>query len=154
MTMPTSHFGGGGGIFDIELPGHQRQSEDDALSETMEEDDEYISVKDGAISAPPPSSSYMCDISADGHMHIVLIMLIPLSDDPQVETIELGECLETVNPPNTRVGPEDFQLLKVLGKGGYGKVFQVRKTSGQDKGKIFAMKVLKKATIIRNQVCV
>ncbi|VDN22873.1 unnamed protein product [Gongylonema pulchrum] len=57
----------------------------------------------------------------------------------------------TVNPPNTRVGPENFQLLKVLGKGGYGKVFQVRKTSGQDKGRIFAMKVLKKATLIRNQ---
>jgi len=30
-------------------------------------------------------------------------------------------------------------------------VFQVRKTNGQDKGKIFAMKVLKKATIVRNQ---
>uniref|UniRef100_A0A914XMN3 non-specific serine/threonine protein kinase n=1 Tax=Plectus sambesii TaxID=2011161 RepID=A0A914XMN3_9BILA len=83
----------------------------------------------GEITAPPPSSSY--------------------ADDPTVEAIELGE--ETVNPPNVRVGPQDFQLLKVLGKGGYGKVFQVRKTSGQDSGKIFAMKVLKKATIVRNQ---
>ena len=32
-------------------------------------------------------------------------------------------------------------LLQVLGKGGYGKVFQVRKLTGDDKGKIFAMKV-------------
>lgn len=31
------------------------------------------------------------------------------------------------------------------------KVFQVRKISGKDNNKIFAMKVLKKATIIRNQ---
>ena len=29
----------------------------------------------------------------------------------------------------------------MLGKGGYGKVFQVRKLTGDDKGKIFAMKV-------------
>ena len=45
----------------------------------------------------------------------------------------------------------DFELRKVLGKGGYGKVFQVRKLTGDDKGKIYAMKVLKKATIVRNQ---
>lgn len=31
---------------------------------------------------------------------------------------------------------------------GYGKVFQVRKVSGKRKGEIFAMKVLKKATIV------
>ena len=37
--------------------------------------------------------------------------------------------------------PQDFELRKVLGKGGYGKVFKVRKLTGDDKGKIFAMKV-------------
>ena len=31
---------------------------------------------------------------------------------------------------------------------GYGKVFQVRKVTGKNKGEIFAMKVLKKATIV------
>lgn len=56
-----------------------------------------------------------------------------------------------INPPNTRVGPQDFQLLRVLGKGGYGKVLQVRKITGADKDRIFAMKVLKKASLIRNQ---
>lgn len=40
-----------------------------------------------------------------------------------------------------RAAPEDFELLKVIGKGGYGKVFQVRKITGNDKGTIFAMKV-------------
>ena len=57
----------------------------------------------------------------------------------------------TVNPGQEKVGPKDFELLKVLGKGGYGKVFQVRKVSGKDAGNVFAMKVLKKATIVRNQ---
>lgn len=39
----------------------------------------------------------------------------------------------------------------MLGKGGYGKVFQVRKITGPDAGSHFAMKVLKKASIVRNQ---
>ncbi|XP_050410277.1 ribosomal protein S6 kinase beta-1 isoform X1 [Patella vulgata] len=69
-------------------------------------------------------------------------------NDPDMETIELTE--QTVNPGQLKAGPHDFELLKVLGKGGYGKVFQVRKISGQDASKIFAMKVLKKATIARN----
>ncbi|XP_078065075.1 ribosomal protein S6 kinase alpha-5-like, partial [Mustelus asterias] len=44
---------------------------------------------------------------------------------------------------------ENFELLKVLGTGAYGKVFLVRKVSGHDMGKLFAMKVLKKASIIQ-----
>ena len=45
---------------------------------------------------------------------------------------------------------EDFDLLKVLGKGGFGKVMLVRKKGTND---IFAMKVLKKEAVIRrNQV--
>lgn len=36
-----------------------------------------------------------------------------------VESVQINE--ETVNPKE-KIGPEDFELLKVLGKGGYGKV--------------------------------
>lgn len=62
---------------------------------------------------------------------------------------ELNINENTVNP-GCKVGPIDFDLLKVLGKGGYGKVFQVKKRTGTDKHKLYAMKVLKKATIARN----
>ncbi|KAG8449054.1 hypothetical protein GDO86_015925 [Hymenochirus boettgeri] len=48
-----------------------------------------------------------------------------------------------------KVGIENFELLKVLGTGAYGKVFLVRKISGHNCGKLYAMKVLKKATIIQ-----
>nr|XP_033806925.1 ribosomal protein S6 kinase alpha-5 isoform X2 [Geotrypetes seraphini] len=48
-----------------------------------------------------------------------------------------------------KVGIENFELLKVLGTGAYGKVFLVRKISGHDSGKLYAMKVLKKATIVQ-----
>lgn len=40
--------------------------------------------------------------------------------DENIKTVEI--CEETVNPGQPKVRPHDFQLLKVLGKGGYGKV--------------------------------
>ena len=44
-------------------------------------------------------------------------------------------------PHEGKVGPEDFELLSVLGTGGYGKVFLVRKVCGADSGCLYAMKV-------------
>uniref|UniRef100_A0A8B9RBK6 Ribosomal protein S6 kinase B2 n=1 Tax=Astyanax mexicanus TaxID=7994 RepID=A0A8B9RBK6_ASTMX len=67
-----------------------------------------------------------------------------------LETEEVELTSEVVNRDSERVGPDCFELLTVLGKGGYGKVFQVRKVQGSQMGKIFAMKVLRKAKIVRN----
>lgn len=59
-----------------------------------------------------------------------------------------GEVLE-------KVGPGDFEIMRVIGKGAFGKVFQVRMQGkrggggGGDDG-IFAMKVMRKDTIIKN----
>ncbi|KAE9554313.1 hypothetical protein FO519_002484 [Halicephalobus sp. NKZ332] len=121
------------GIFEMEMEPSSNNGcdhhDDDPSTYMMDEDHEYENVAEGTITSAPPSSSFMAD--------------------PSVEAIELVE--ETVNPPNTRVGPQDFQLLRVLGKGGYGKVLQVRKLTGTDKDRVFAMKVLKKASLICNQ---
>jgi len=44
----------------------------------------------------------------------------------------------------------DFELLAVVGKGRWGKVMQVR---GKQTGQVYAMKVLRKETLIQsNQV--
>lgn len=43
--------------------------------------------------------------------------------------------------------PSHFELLKVLGEGSFGKVFLVRKITQPDAGTLYAMKVLKKATL-------
>nr|XP_012418222.1 PREDICTED: ribosomal protein S6 kinase alpha-2 isoform X2 [Odobenus rosmarus divergens] len=52
-----------------------------------------------------------------------------------------------------KADPSQFELLKVLGQGSYGKVFLVRKTKGSDAGQLYAMKVLKKATLkVRDRV--
>merc|ERR1711881_812926 len=45
-------------------------------------------------------------------------------------------------------GPEDFQILKLIGKGTFGQVFQVRK---KDTGRIYAMKVLTKKVIVQKK---
>jgi serine/threonine protein kinase len=46
------------------------------------------------------------------------------------------------------VGCGDFALLRLIGVGSFGKVFQVRK---RDTGKIYAMKVLRKARVVRSK---
>ncbi|XP_040574880.1 ribosomal protein S6 kinase beta-1 [Lepeophtheirus salmonis] len=74
-----------------------------------------------------------------------------LLNDPSVETLDLSEVSSYSSNGGKAAGTSDFELRRVLGKGGYGKVFQVCKVTGEDTGKIFAMKVLKKATIVRNQ---
>jgi len=61
-----------------------------------------------------------------------------------------GEKVQKESRPPVKVTADDFQLLKVIGKGSFGKVMQVKK---KDTGKIYAMKVLQKEAIInRNQV--
>lgn len=52
-----------------------------------------------------------------------------------------------------RADPTQFELLKVLGQGSFGKVFLVRKMVGPDAEQLYAMKVLKKATLkVRDRV--
>ncbi|XP_036140576.1 ribosomal protein S6 kinase alpha-5 isoform X1 [Monomorium pharaonis] len=50
-----------------------------------------------------------------------------------------------------KVDMTHFDLLKVLGTGAYGKVFLVRKRTGADAGRLYAMKVLKKASIVQKK---
>ncbi|XP_062864235.1 ribosomal protein S6 kinase beta-2-like [Trichomycterus rosablanca] len=71
-----------------------------------------------------------------------------VAETEPTETEEVELTSASVNRDSERIGPDCFELLTVLGKGGYGKVFQVRKVQGSQTGKIFAMKVLKKAKIV------
>jgi len=45
-------------------------------------------------------------------------------------------------------GPEDFQILRLIGKGTFGQVYQVRK---KDTKRIYAMKVLSKKVIVQKK---
>uniref|UniRef100_A0A665WYB4 non-specific serine/threonine protein kinase n=1 Tax=Echeneis naucrates TaxID=173247 RepID=A0A665WYB4_ECHNA len=58
-----------------------------------------------------------------------------------------------VKEGSEKADPRQFELRKVLGQGSFGKVFLVRKITGPDAGQLYAMKVLKKATLkVRDRV--
>jgi len=70
-------------------------------------------------------------------------------EEAEAEHVQSHQASSAPRAP-IKVTADDFQLLKVIGKGSFGKVMQVKK---KDTGKIYAMKVLQKEAIInRNQV--
>lgn len=68
------------------------------------------------------------------------------SEDIQMKEREI-ELKDVVKEGHEKADPSQFELLRVLGEGSFGKVFLVRKIVGKDAGTLYAMKVLKKATL-------
>lgn len=60
---------------------------------------------------------------------------------------ETEYAIETVEKAGEKVAAADFDLLRVLGQGSFGKVFLVRKSRGRDAASLYAMKVLRKACL-------
>ncbi|XP_033172169.1 ribosomal protein S6 kinase 2 beta [Drosophila mauritiana] len=67
--------------------------------------------------------------------------------EPLDETENEFELKEVIKEGHDKADPSQFELLRVLGEGSFGKVFLVRKIIGKDAGTLYAMKVLKKATL-------
>ena len=65
--------------------------------------------------------------------------------DVQQGTGKLEIGVEFVENQNSKLSIADFDLLKVVGKGSFGKVMQVRK---KDTNRIYALKTIRKAKII------
>uniref|UniRef100_A0A4W4FVC4 non-specific serine/threonine protein kinase n=1 Tax=Electrophorus electricus TaxID=8005 RepID=A0A4W4FVC4_ELEEL len=71
-------------------------------------------------------------------------------DDVPVKEISITHH---VKEGSEKADPRQFELRKVLGQGSFGKVFLVKKITGPDAGQLYAMKVLKKATLkVRDRV--
>lgn len=66
------------------------------------------------------------------------------SRDNSVHEIEVTVVTKEGHPI---ADPSHFMLLRVLGEGSFGKVFLVKKIMGPDSGNMYAMKVLRKATL-------
>uniref|UniRef100_A0A669BIL6 Ribosomal protein S6 kinase n=1 Tax=Oreochromis niloticus TaxID=8128 RepID=A0A669BIL6_ORENI len=76
--------------------------------------------------------------------------ILKMKDDSVLKEFDISHH---VKEGCEKADPSQFQLLKVLGQGSYGKVFLVRKIRGMDRGQLYAMKVLKKATLkVRDRV--
>ncbi|XP_010272148.1 PREDICTED: serine/threonine-protein kinase AtPK2/AtPK19-like isoform X2 [Nelumbo nucifera] len=72
------------------------------------------------------------------------------NEEEHVDAEKLKEKVEEEASLTNKMGPGDFQILGVIGQGAFGKVFQVRKKDNGGGGDgIFAMKVMKKDTIIK-----
>ncbi|CAD5206379.1 unnamed protein product [Bursaphelenchus okinawaensis] len=81
-------------------------------------------------------------------------------DDSGNGTLDTNSTVDTIKELDTEYEVKDFteegserpnasqfELLHILGQGSFGKVFLCRKTSGSNVGTLYAMKVLKKATL-------
>lgn len=63
-------------------------------------------------------------------------------DDNDIDMKEREfELKDVVKEGHDKADPSQFELLKVLGEGSFGKVFLVRKIVGKDAGALYAMKV-------------
>ncbi|KAF3160334.1 hypothetical protein TWF106_002733 [Orbilia oligospora] len=88
--------------------------------------------------APPKSKSSTLPTPQPGHAGIDWVTLGFGSG-----SVRIG--LDYVANPSKPLTIEDFDLLKVVGKGSFGKVMQVRK---KDTSRIYALKTIRKAHII------
>lgn len=66
-------------------------------------------------------------------------------DDEREEMMkDLNRAENIYDMKHKGISKDDFEMVKVIGRGGFGKVYMVRKRSN---GKIYAMKVLSKDQI-------
>jgi serum/glucocorticoid-regulated kinase 2 len=70
-----------------------------------------------------------------------------------VSDLRIDESLQRSIESTAKISTQDFDLVKVIGRGSFGRVFLVRKNRGKDENSIYAMKVLRKDILLqRNQV--
>jgi len=141
-SPPTSNLDepkeGGGGEEESTPKKHHKHKNGKKHSKKHKEDGEKKPKKE-----KPPKSDDEEDEEEEGEIEEEGMVFCK-------EEAELSNKEEKAPRPPVKVTAEDFQLLKVIGKGSFGKVMQVKK---KDTGKIYAMKVLQKEAIInRNQV--
>uniref|UniRef100_A0A8C4DE58 non-specific serine/threonine protein kinase n=1 Tax=Dicentrarchus labrax TaxID=13489 RepID=A0A8C4DE58_DICLA len=73
-----------------------------------------------------------------------------VKEDGDIKEINITHV---VKEGSEKADASQFELLKVLGQGSFGKVFLVRKVTPPDANQLYAMKVLKKATLkVRDRV--
>jgi len=76
-----------------------------------------------------------------------------LNDEEEMEDEDAAKEGPTENllEPTKKISKEDFIMLKVIGRGSFGKVYLVRK---KDTGIAYAMKILKKDQLVKKNLLV
>ncbi|KAJ6650981.1 hypothetical protein lerEdw1_001220, partial [Lerista edwardsae] len=110
-------------------------------------------------SCPPPPAAGLMEVSPSGaELNGIKMVDEPMEEEESYSYDDEGSVKEIPITHHVKEGcekadPAQFELLKVLGQGSFGKVFLVRKIIGPDAGQLYAMKVLKKASLkVRDRV--
>lgn len=69
----------------------------------------------------------------------------PYNDQDVEGALNISLDFKPLTPDKMQLSIDDFELLKVIGKGSFGKVMQVKK---RDTGKVYALKSIRKAHIV------
>ncbi|XP_060612281.1 ribosomal protein S6 kinase alpha-6 [Anolis sagrei] len=128
----------------------------------------FAGPEEGAEEPPPPEPEAApllpgpMEVSASpggGELNGIKMVDEPMEEgEPYSYNVDEGHVEEIPITHHVKEGcekadPAQFELLKVLGQGSFGKVFLVRKIIGPDAGQLYAMKVLKKASLkVRDRV--
>jgi len=100
--------------------------------------EQWTAVPEDAV---PPSSALPPPPDPDDGSGIIVT-------EVQVDPAAVMKAIEEAFPSSSRVGPDDFEPLKVLGDGCFGKVMLVRRKGTND---VFAMKSIHKDHVIKNK---
>uniref|UniRef100_A0A674EKJ9 non-specific serine/threonine protein kinase n=1 Tax=Salmo trutta TaxID=8032 RepID=A0A674EKJ9_SALTR len=104
-----------------------------------------------SLALPVSLEQHGCSLYSCRHLlGLICGTFVSLQDDGILKEIDISQHTKE---GFEKADPSQFELLKVLGQGSYGKVFLVRKIRGSDRGQLYAMKVLRKATLkVRDRV--
>uniref|UniRef100_A0A8C8M723 Ribosomal protein S6 kinase n=1 Tax=Oncorhynchus tshawytscha TaxID=74940 RepID=A0A8C8M723_ONCTS len=110
-----------------------------------------ILSKSLSLVLPVSLEQHGCSLYSCHHLlGLICVPFVSLQDDGILKEIDISQHTKE---GFEKADPSQFELLKVLGQGSYGKVFLVRKIRGTDRGQLYAMKVLRKATLkVRDRV--
>jgi hypothetical protein len=97
-----------------------------------------------AESILPPPNKEEDDDSSDSNR--ILDTDITIQDDYRSSVLTQGMFSNDPNYSSREISIEDFKIIKVIGRGSFGKVYLVRK---RDDDKVYAMKTLKKDIVLR-----
>jgi hypothetical protein len=126
--------------FDVDLVKEEKGADQEDETTLDEGDEQYIKEQEALR-----KQQYMAntDLSTNAEEED--------PDEDEVKQSIAGETPSTLvfqrgdKKDNTRL--EDFQLMKIVGKGTFGKVFQVRHAKT---GKVYAMKCIRKDVVLEN----
>ncbi|KAI3666809.1 hypothetical protein L6452_41846 [Arctium lappa] len=133
------------------LPAHPSRGNSEISTEIVYDDPVVVFSRSHSLVGPSPPISHLLNLRklTICETEESLELIDDFSDDVIAEGVEEGsengygsdEKCEKVKS----IGLEDFEVMKVVGQGAFGKVYQVRK---RDTLEIFAMKVVRKDKIV------